>query len=225
MPISQKLLPRDFYSLVFNYLTHILENQPKIKMLTYVSVLVLAATAAMANPIVGLTARQPDPFARVTNVATRGNDCGRISVVRNDTSSLVRFENYRAFQPPDLGREKLCDVIFTIHFPIGCTALIFDNSLSGEATLSPGVTGRVHRNFILDHGGLLSNPNPDVFPITSSGEWSKADASTAEVTINTPNQQDVLFTVQTRIALQGSGSSELRVGAESLGLIFQRPCQ
>jgi hypothetical protein len=193
-------------------------------MLVAHGLLLLAATTALAKPLIGLVPRQSDPFAHVTNVATRGADCGQIFVVGNDTLTQVGFTAYSASQPPTSNREKFCDIIFTVHFPLGCTSLIFDNVLSGDAILSPGVTGRVHTSFVLDHGGQLSNPNPADLQLTSSGPWAKDSAFLSQVTINTPSQQDVLFTAQTRIALQGSGSGQIIVNFDTLALLFQSTC-
>jgi len=122
--------------------------------------------------------------------------------------ATVTFRDYNATFP-DPEREKFCNVFFTIDFPVGCTTVNYDNTVTGAFRLDPGVTGTVIRDYVLERSTAF--PDPANLLLTSATPGPDYilddDDFTSTTRIDTANQRLTRFGLQSRVFVQRNNNN------------------
>ena len=173
---------------------------------------IILPAVAMANPL--LSVRQEERAKFTGQFRTEGAGCpnGSVNVTFSGSGEFVNefaevnLPTYNVQvgpNIPDSQREKECSIFLTVHYPIGCTQVSYDSTLTGPVRLDPGVTGVFSRAYTQDHLTLTSGQPAELrFDSSSGPDFIQEDHPAGRVNINTPNQQNADFTLRSRLSLQ-----------------------
>ena len=167
---------------------------------------------ALATALSSLNPRQ-EASVQITNVTAVGPGCppDAFTVTMSDDSDAATF-GFNAYQTalgagvPSEEREKHCQLVWNLRFPIGCTAGSIKTAYHGFATLGKGTTGVVMPSYNLSPGELIQEePMPSFF---DGGKWvdgdtfERVDEVVARVEVGDEKHRDVQFVVRSRAFLQ-----------------------
>ncbi|KAK0637351.1 hypothetical protein B0T17DRAFT_613951 [Bombardia bombarda] len=172
---------------------------------------------ALANPLIAT--RQAERAKFTGAVTTSGAGCPAGSATAtfssgdflNETATIT-LSVYRVAVGPNVPsdqREKDCKVELPIHFPLGCTRVNFNSTLTGAYQLNGDrVTGSYTRAYVLSPGQLQGgNPPALTFPQPfPAPAYIQQDGFVGTENIRNVNEQTVSFSLQGRLSLQNPAS-------------------
>lgn len=164
------------------------------------------ATLAAAASIQPRQASAPRVVAAAPLGTSNGCPPGTFSwmVAADGITGVLIFDIFNAWVGPGsvpADREKFCDWVVTIEWPLGCTTGNIIVHPRGDNFIEQSDTGTWMSQYNLGIGTL--NPgNPPNIQYKKGTPFSQYNSVAASLNIRNPNQRNVTFTARTRIFLE-----------------------
>lgn len=154
---------------------------------------------------------------KITPLTVSGSGCSgksfSTSISDDGTVLTLGFDQYQTLVGPGVSgsdREKNCDILLSLRYPLGCTSGVINTTYHGFAQLSQGVSGNFPATYAVSPGSASGNPSPTTFSASgfaAGGVYTKKDLVAAKENIKVANQQDVRLAVGTRIMMQAANAA------------------
>ncbi|KAK3369892.1 hypothetical protein B0H63DRAFT_551803 [Podospora didyma] len=185
----------------------------------FTTALALLPAAALANP---LATRQVERAKFTGNFRSQGTGCppGSVTVTfsgegtfANEFATAFLSANTVQVGPgiPDSQREKDCSIFLEVRLPLNrCTRINYGSTLNGPFRLDPGVTGNLHRAYVLERATQVTGNNPPDLTFSSATpgpDFIQEDHPAGSYNIRNANEQNSSFSLQERMFLQKPNNS------------------